>query len=122
MAIKALINWTHFLAHRHMTNFDELIHLIKHYGAEDLKKFLERAGKNATYTFNIAVVEFVDAVGQRAEECLLECIDQGSNFSIRADGCTDVTTMIELSIFCCWVEDGQPVEHFLEIASSLGSH
>lgn len=32
-----------------------------------------------------------------------------------ADECTDVTTIKELSIFCRWVEDGQPVEHFLEI-------
>ena len=32
-----------------------------------------------------------------------------------ADECTDVTTVEELSIFCCWVEDGVPVEHFLEI-------
>ena len=32
-----------------------------------------------------------------------------------ADECTDVTTIEELSVFCRWVEDGQPVEHFLEI-------
>ena len=32
-----------------------------------------------------------------------------------ADECTDVTIFEELSIFCCWAEDGQPVEHFLEI-------
>ena len=28
---------------------------------------------------------------------------------------SDVTTVEELSIFCHWVEDGVPVEHFLEI-------
>ena len=32
-----------------------------------------------------------------------------------SDECTDVTTIEELLIFCCYVEDGQPVEHFLEI-------
>ena len=32
-----------------------------------------------------------------------------------ADKCTDITTIEELSIFYRWVEDGQPVEHFLEI-------
>ena len=32
-----------------------------------------------------------------------------------ADECTDVTTVEKLSIFCCWVEDGVPVEHILEI-------
>ena len=32
-----------------------------------------------------------------------------------ADDCTDVSTVEELSIFCHRVEDGIPVEHFLEI-------
>ena len=37
-----------------------------------MKRFLERAGWNATYTSKIAVVEFVEAVGLWAEECLLK--------------------------------------------------
>ena len=32
-----------------------------------------------------------------------------------ADECTDITTIEELSVFCRWVEDGEPVEHFFEI-------
>ena len=32
-----------------------------------------------------------------------------------ADECTDITTVEELSIYCRWVEDGLPVEHFLDI-------
>ena len=66
MAIIALIRCTHFLARRHIphtTNFEELVNLIVSSGAVDLKRFLERAGKNATYTSKIAVVEFVEAVG-----------------------------------------------------------
>ena len=64
--IIALIRCTHFLARLHIlhaTNFDELVDLIVSCGAEDLKKFLERAEKNTTYTSKIAVVEFVGAVG-----------------------------------------------------------
>ena len=38
-----------------------------------------------------------------------------SNFNIMADECTDVTTIEELSVFCSFVEDWQPVEHFIEI-------
>ncbi len=119
MAIKALIRCTHFLARRHIphtTNFDELIDLIVSCGAEDLKGFLERARLNATYTSKVAVVEFVEAVGLWAEECLLKRLRQASHFSIMADECTDVTTTEELSIFFRWVNmDGQPVEHFLDI-------
>ncbi len=119
MAIKALIRCTHFLARRHIphtTNFDELIDLIVSGGAEDLKGFLERARLNATYTSKVAVVEFVEAVGLWAEECLLKRLRQASHFSIMADECTDVMTTEELSIFFRWVNmDGQPVEHFLDI-------
>ena len=68
-----------------------------------------------TRTSKIVVVEFVEAVGLWAEECVLKRFYQPSNFSIMADECTDVTTIEELSISCRWVEGGQPVEHFLEI-------
>ena len=34
-----------------------------------------------------------------------------------ADECTDISTVEELSVFCRWVKDGQPVEHFIEIIS-----
>ena len=114
MAIKALMCCTHFLAHRHIahtTNFDELVDLTVSCSVEDLKRFLERAGKNATYTSK-RVVEFIEVV---AEENLLKRVHQVSNFSIMADECTDVTSIEELSIFCPFVEDGQPVEHVLEI-------
>ena len=118
MAIKALICCTYILARRyipHTTNFDKLADLIISCGAEDWKRFIERARKNATYTSKIAVVKFVKAVGLWAEECLLKRLHQAPNFSIMADKCVDVKPIEELSIFCRWVEDGQPVEHFLEI-------
>ena len=83
MAVEALIRCTHFLGHRHIphtTNFDKLVDLIISCGAEDMKRFLERAGKKSTYTSKIAVVEFV-----KAEECLLKCVHQASNFSIMVE-------------------------------------
>ena len=36
-------------------------------------------------------------------------------FSLMTDECTDVATIEEPSIFCHWVENGSPVEHFMEI-------
>ena len=76
MASKALIRCTHFLArcdNPHTTNFDELIDLVVSCGAEDLKRFLKRAGKNVSYISKVAVtvVEFVEAVGLQDEQCLL---------------------------------------------------
>lgn len=31
------------------------------------------------------------------------------------DECTDITTVEEMSVFCCWEQNGIPEEHFLEI-------
>ena len=56
-AVKALICCPHFLAHQHIahsTNFEKLVSLVVACGGEDLKTFLESAGKNAMYTSRIA--------------------------------------------------------------------
>lgn len=75
----------------------------------------ERAGKNATYTSKVAVTEFVEAISQWVQEMILARIHQTPMFSLMADECMDISTVEELSIYCRWVEDGIPVEHFLEI-------
>ena len=52
-AVKALIRCTHFLACQHIAhikNFEKLVILVVACGGEDLKTFLESAGKNAMYT------------------------------------------------------------------------
>ena len=46
---------------------------------------------------------------------MLERLHKASYYSIMADECTDIATVEELSVYCRWVEDGLPVEHFLEI-------
>ena len=74
LAIKTLICWSHYLACHHIphtTNLNELVDLVVNCGAEDLKRFLDRGAKNATYTSKVAIVEFVEAIGLWAEECLL---------------------------------------------------
>ena len=117
-AIKSLIHCTHFLVCQHIphtTNFDKLVDLVVSCGGKDLKLFLENAGKNATYTSHIAVVEFLQALGTWVEESTLKRLQRASYYSIMADECTDITTVEELSVFCRWEEDGLPVEHFLEI-------
>ena len=32
-----------------------------------------------------------------------------------ADKCTDVSTVEELSLFCQWIENGEPTEHFIDL-------
>ena len=84
-------------------------------GAEDLKTFLETAGKNAMYTSQITVTEFIEALGSWVEESLLKHLHQAPFYSIMADECTDITTVEELSLFCRWIENGEPTEHFIDL-------
>ena len=67
------------------------------------------------YTSKMAVVEFVNALGTWVEESPLKRLHKALFFSIKADECTDVTTIEELTICCHWVENGVPEEHFMEI-------
>ena len=87
-AVKSLIRCIHFLARQHIahtTNFSKLVDLVVSYGGEDLKYFMEKTGKNATYTSHIAVVEFVEALGTWIEEALLKRLQQASYYSIMTD-------------------------------------
>ena len=49
------------------------------------------------------------------DESLLARLQNARYFSLLADECTDITTIQELSVVCRWVENGLPVEHFIEI-------
>ena len=84
-------------------------------GGEDLKTFLETAGKNAVNTSRIAVTEFIEALGTWVGESLLKRLHQEPFYSIMADECTDVITVVELPLFCRWIENGEPTEHFIDL-------
>ena len=87
-AIKALIRCTHFLAHQHIahtTNFDKLVELVVSCGGETLPTFHDIAGRNATYTSKMAIVEFVNALGTWVEESLLMRLHKAPYFSTMAD-------------------------------------
>ena len=92
-----------------------MINLVVSCGGEHLKNFMERARKNAAYTSRVAVTEIGEASGQWAQEVSLAHIHQTSVISLMADESTDISTVEELSVYSRWVEDGVPVEHFLEI-------
>ena len=42
-------------------------------------------------------------------------LHQAPFYSIMADECTDVSTAEELSLFCRWIENGEPTEHFVDL-------
>lgn len=81
-------------------------------GARELPVFLDNASKNAMYTSRTAVVDFIEALGTWVEDSILKRLQNVPFFSVMTDECTDITTIEELSIFCCWEENSIPVECF----------
>ena len=77
-----------------------------------VKQFVDRAGRNAPYISTDAVFDFIEAIGTWVDEFQLKLLHKAPFFSLMADECTDITTIEELSVFCRWVEDGEPVEQF----------
>ena len=67
------------------------------------------------YTSRIVVTEFIEALGTWVEESLFKHLHQAPFYSIMADECTDVSTVEELSLFCRWIENGEPTEHFIDL-------
>ena len=118
MIINILIRSTHFLVRHHIPHtavYEDLVKLISNCRAQDLKYFTENAARNATYLSKFIVVEFVQALGKWVDESLMGHIRQCNFYSIMTNECTDVSTLEELSIYYRWVENGLPVEHFLDI-------
>ena len=81
-------------------------------GDEDLKQLPNRAGRNATYTSTGAVFDFIEAIGTWVDEFQLKLLHKAPFFSLVADECTGIMTIEELSVFCRWEEDREPVEFF----------
>ena len=80
-----------------------------------MAQFVDKAGKNAHYTSEDAVVDFVESHGTWVDESLLARLRNALYFSLLGDEGTDITTIEELSVVCCWVENGLPIEHFIKI-------
>ena len=117
-AIKALLRCTHYLCKQHIphtTNFSKLIDLIVSCGGKDLEDFVGKAAKNASYTSTDAITDFVEAIGVWVDELQVNQVRNAPFFSLMADECVDVANIEELSVYCRWVENGVPVEHFMEI-------
>ena len=56
--------------------------------------------------------DFIEAISTWIGEFQLKLLHKAPFFNLMVDECTDMTTIGELTVFCRWVEDGEPVEHF----------
>ena len=82
---------------------------------KNLEEFVRKAAKNASYTSTDAVTDFVEAIGVWVDELQVNRVRNVLFFSLMADECVDVANIEDLSVYCRWVENGVPVEHFMEI-------
>ena len=92
-----------------------MINLIISCGGKDLEEFVRKAAKNASYTSTDAITDFVEAIGVWVDKLQVNSVYNAPFFSLMADECSDVANIEELSVYCRWVENGGPLEHFMEI-------
>ena len=97
------------------TNFTQLVDLVVSCGARELQIFVENTSRNAVYTSQGAVVDFIEALRTWVKELFLKKLQKSPVFSVMADECADITAVEKLSVFCRWEEDGTPVKCFLDI-------
>ena len=121
-AIKALARCTHYLCKQHIPhtmNFSKLIDLIVSCGGKDLEGFVCKAAKNASYTSTDAITDFVEVhvIGVWVDELQVNQVRNAPFLSLMVDGCVDVANIEEKSVYCRWVENGVPVQHFMEICT-----
>ena len=95
-AMKSLVRCTHFFTRHHIAhsaNFTQLVDLVVSCGARELQVFVENASRNAIYTSQGAVVDFIEALGTWVEESVFKRLQKASIFSVIADECTDATAV-----------------------------
>ena len=92
-----------------------MIDFIVSHGGKYFEEFVLKSAKNASYTSTDAVTDFVEAIGVWVDELQVNRVCNVPFFGLMAGECVDVANIEELSVYCRWVENGVPVEHFVEI-------
>ena len=119
--IKKLLRIVYFLCRQkiaHFSNFDEVVQLVVENGDDEVRKHLDTAPRNANYSSNVAISEYLDAISLWVQQGILKSLKEAAFYSILADESTDRATIEELSICFRWVDSsGSPVEHFLGLVS-----
>ena len=116
--IKKLLRTVYYLCRRKNAvfadAFNDALELQIENGDSDLESWLEKAPKNANYTSNMVVQEYILALSKWLEDPLLASLKGSSMFTLMADESTDIATVEEISICARWVtQDGNVEEHYL---------
>ena len=117
-AIIKLIHTVYHLCVRKLAiyaeNFENTVELLVQNGDDQLKLFLSMAPKNASYTSNMVLQEYIVAIIKYVEDTLLESLSNTNMFTLMADESTDIATIEEMSICGRWFTSaGNIEEHFL---------
>ena len=115
--LKVLIS-IYFLAKNHLsltTTFDSLVQLQIANGDKLLQQHVKEGPQNAQYTSKFSAVMLLEAINSWLDRKLIERLTSSQSFSVLADECVDISTTDELSIFCRWIVNGKPEEHFLTV-------
>ena len=96
----------------HTTSFEGLIELQIQNGNEELRLHKEKCPSNATYLSKVSVAELFGSISHVLDQGLLTEMNSSPFYSIMADECTDIASMVKLSVCGRWLVDGKVVEHF----------
>ena len=66
-------------------------------------------------TSKFSAVMLLEAINSWLYRKLIESLKSSPYFSVLADECVDISTIEELSIYCQWIVNGKPEEHFLTV-------
>ena len=112
-----LLRSIYFLAKNRLpltTTFDPLAQLQIANG-DELLQHVKEGPQNAQYTSKFSAVMLLEAINSWLDMKLIESLKSSPYFSVLADECVDISTTEELSIFCRWIVNGKPEEHFLTV-------
>ena len=106
----------YFLVRReipHTTNYGELLKLLENLGVKELQCL--RAARNATYTSQRVIADFLNVLSSTIEEDILNKMRLSATISLMADESTTVSGTKELIVYGRCVKDGNPESHFLKM-------
>ena len=95
--------------------YSSLLKLVADCGAEALKKFIIKRGKNATYMSVKTFDKMVHVLNEFIEKPLLVSLRKSRNFCVYHDETTDIQNHSEAAIYVAFLHQNEYKEHFFGI-------
>ena len=115
--IKILFRTAHYQIKHMMSNltYKSLVKLISECGSQELKKFMMKSPKNASYLSLRTFDNILQVLNNFTEEPLLQSLETSNYVTLFHDETTDVSNHSEAAVFVMFYHEGEHREHYLGI-------